>query len=65
MGLMIELRWGEAPAEPKLFRGPIYTKLGRSAEMIRARQEPRPTGNALTYLESVIFRTITRSAVRS
>jgi len=35
-------RWGEAHAEPKRFLGLVFVGRG-SKEMIRARQEPRPT----------------------
>jgi hypothetical protein len=38
----LPLWWGEAPAEPKRFRGLMHSSPHSSAKMINARQEPRP-----------------------
>ena len=39
--------WGEAPAEPKSFRGLMRFQDGDSVQKIRARQEPGPTGKGI------------------
>jgi len=49
-------RWGEAPAELKFFGRLMHLQSVSSTEMIRARQEPRPTHGLLLLL--VFFFTI-------